>query len=351
MAGSTRFLSACRRERTDRTPIWIMRQAGRYLPEYRALRSRHAMLEVCRTPSLACEATLQPMRRFALDAAILFSDLLIPIEAIGCGFDIVEGRGPVLDRPVRTREAIAGLNASPDLRTVDFTFEAVRMIKTALAKERPDASLIGFTGAPFTVASYIIEGGPSRRFHHTKLLMRSDPRAWASLMDRLADLLGAYLVGQIEAGADAVQVFDSWVGCLSPDEYRRHVLDPTRRVIAAASARGVPVIHFGTMNGTLIEAMAEAGGDVIGADWRMPLDQARARCPGRAVQGNLDPVALFAPQEVLSGMIDEVLAQAGGEPGHVFNLGHGIQPDTPVDSVRFLVEAVHDRTLRDAPAD
>jgi len=348
MPATSRFLRACRSESVDRTPIWIMRQAGRYLPEYRALRERHSMLHLCRTPELACEVTMQPLRRFPLDAAILFSDLLIPIPALGCGFDIVEHRGPVLDRSVRSREDIDALKDPEDLRSLEFAFEAVRLVKAALAKEAPGTPLIGFTGAPFTVASYMIEGGPSRRFAETRKFMHRDPVGWDMLMGRLAALLSEYLVRQIDAGADAVQLFDSWVGVLSPGEYRRHVLEPTRRVIAAASARRVPVIHFGTMNGTLIEAMADAGGDVIGADWRMPLDTARRRCPGRAVQGNLDPIALFAPQEVLSRMIDDVIDQAGGLPGHIFNLGHGILPETPIENVRFLVEAVHDRTARDA---
>ncbi len=342
-----RFLRACSRERVDRTPIWIMRQAGRYLPEYREMRRRHPMLEMCRTPELACEVTLQPLRRFDLDAAILFSDLLIPLFALGIEFDIVEKRGPVLSRAVRDAEAIRALPAEADLRRVDYVFEAVRLIRAALPSTGRDVPLLGFAGAPFTIASYMIEGGPSRDFRETKLLMYRDPAAFELLMQRLADLVIGYVGAQARAGVAAFQLFDSWVGCLSPEDYRRHVFGPTRRVFDETRALGIPSIHFGTMNGTLVDMMAEAGGDVLGADWRLPLDALRSRFLDRAVQGNLDPAALYAPQEVLAQKIDAVLEAAGPEPGHIFNLGHGITPDVPVENVAFLVDTVHARTRRD----
>jgi len=341
-----RFLKACARRSVDRTPVWIMRQAGRYLPEYREMRREHAMLEMCRTPELACEVTLQPLRRFDLDAAILFSDLLIPLFALGVEFDIVEKRGPVLGRAVRDAEAVRALPAEADLRRVDYVFEAVRLIRAALPSTGRDVPLLGFAGAPFTIASYMIEGGPSRDFRQTKLLMYRDPATFDLLMQRLTDLVIGYIEAQARAGVAAVQLFDSWIGCLGPEDYRRHVLAPTRRVFDETRALGIPMIHFGTMTGTLIDLMAEAGGDVLGVDWRLPLDAVRARFPDRAVQGNLDPIALSAPQEVLGRMIDAVLASAGPEPGHIFNLGHGITPEVPVENVQFLVETVHARTQR-----
>ena len=338
-----RFLRACHREPVDCTPVWIMRQAGRYLPEYQAMRARHSMLDICRTPDLARQVTMQPLDRFDLDAAILFSDLLVPLGAVGVDFDIVEGTGPVVERPCRTVDDIRGLS-SPDLDRVGYVFEAVKVIQRELARRERPIPLIGFSGAPFTVASYLVEGGPTRTFRETKLLMYREPQAWNDLLALLSDLLAGYLERQIEAGADAVQVFDSWVGCLSPAEYRAHVMEPTRRVLEAGRRRGVPVIHFGTMNAHLLDLMTEAGGDVIGVDHRLPLELVRRRCPDKAVQGNLDPLALMAPREVLERKIRDVLESAGSAPGHVFNLGHGIMPGTPIDSVRFLVEKVHEMT-------
>lgn len=343
-ASDARFLRACRRQPVDRTPVWIMRQAGRYLPEYRELREKHAMLEICRTPELACEATMQPLRRFDLDAAILFSDLLIPLEALGVRFDIVENKGPVLDHPVRDRASVNALRRPGDLASIGYVFEAVSRIKDAMSREGKRLPLIGFAGAPFTVAAYMIEGGPSRRFVETKLLMRREPDTWADLLDRLADLIVAYLRKQVEAGADAVQVFDSWVGCLGPSEYERHVLPATRKVFEGILGLDVPSIHFGTMNATIFDLAASAGGDVLGVDWRMPLSEARRRQPDRAVQGNLDPVALLGDVGALDRMIDEVLASAGSALGHIFNLGHGILPETPPENVGHLVDAVHQRT-------
>ena len=340
---SWRLVKACRREPVDRTPVWIMRQAGRYLPEYREIRLKHSLLEICRTPELACEVALQPLRRFDLDAAILFSDLLIPVFALGIPFDIVEGRGPVLSSPVRDRDAVRRLKPPGDLKTLDFVPETIRLISAALDSRVP---VIGFAGAPFTIASYLIEGGPSRDFKRTKIFMYEDPEGWADLLERLSDLIIGYLEIQVRAGAAAVQIFDSWVGCLGPEDYRRFVLAPTRRVFEGAARLGVPVIHFATLTATLMDLIAQAGGDVLSVDWRIPLGSLRARFPGRAFQGNLDPLALFAPREVLGRMIDEVLNEAGPMPGHIFNLGHGILPETPPENVAFLIDEVHRRTSK-----
>ncbi len=329
------------RQPVDCTPIWIMRQAGRYLPEYREVRKEHSLLEICRTPELACEVALQPLRRFDLDAAILFSDLLIPISALGLEFDIIEGRGPVLARSVRDREAVRALQPPGDLCELEFVAETIRLIGAALKGRVP---VIGFAGAPFTIASYLVEGGPTREFRQTKLFMYRDPEAWSDLLERLADLVISYADLQVKAGAAAIQIFDSWAGCLSPADYRRFALEPTRRVFDGLKRMGVPAIHFGTMTTSLLDLMAEAGGDVLSVDWRMPLSHVRERYPDRAVQGNLDPIALHAPQPILERMIDEVLIEAGRRPGHIFNLGHGILTETPVENVTFLIRTVHEKT-------
>ncbi len=315
-----------------------MRQAGRYLPEYRELRAQHSLLSLCRDPELACEVAMQPMRRFDLDAAILFSDLLIPVAVLGVEFDIVENRGPVVSRPLRDAAAVAALEKPDRLDRIGYLFETIRLMRHALAGRVP---VLGFAGAPFTLASYLVEGGASRDFRRTRLLMHTQPRVFTDLLERLADLVIACLEAQAEAGAAAVQLFDSWVGCLSPAEYRRHVLPATRRAFEAARRRGLLTIHFGTACTGLLPLMAEAGGDVLGVDWRVPLADVRRVFPDRAVQGNLDPVALLAPAESLAPMIDAVLADAGPAPGHIFNLGHGILPETPVENVSLLVQRVH----------
>ena len=344
-AGTTRFEKACAREPVDCTPVWIMRQAGRYLPEYRALRADHSLLDLCRSPELACEVAMQPLRRFDLDAAILFSDLLIPVFALGIDFDIVEKRGPVLARPLRTRADIDAL-PQPDLRAVGYVFETIRRMRESLAAMGRDVPVLGFTGAPFTVASYLIEGEPTRAFQHTRLLMHREPGTFAALLERLADLAIAYAGEQVRAGVRAVQIFDSWVGCLAPRDYRRHVLAPTRRVFEALRRMGTTSIHFATLGESLLDPMAEAGGDVLSVDWRIPLATVRSKHPDRAVQGNLDPIALTAPLEVLDRMVRDVLDDAGPAPGHVFNLGHGIQPDASIDNVLRLVDSVHELTRR-----
>jgi uroporphyrinogen decarboxylase len=339
------FLAACRREPTGITPVWLMRQAGRFLPEYRAIRERLSFLELCKSPEVAAEVTLLPVERLGVDAAILFADILLIVEPMGVGLEFSRGEGPVIRRPVRSAADVERL-AEPDPRdTVPFVFETVRRVRAALAGRVP---LIGFAGAPFTVASYLCEGGASRDYLVTKRLMHADPGAWHALLGRLARVVARYLNGQIAAGVQAVQLFDSWVGCLAPDDYRALVLPHTRAVIQAL-APGVPVIHFGTGTAGLLEAMREAGGDVIGLDWRVSLGAAWARLgPGVAVQGNLDPAALFAPPSEIRRRVAAILGEAGGRPGHIFNLGHGVLPDTPVDHVRAMVDAVHELGRRPA---
>jgi uroporphyrinogen decarboxylase len=334
------FLRACRREPVERTPVWFMRQAGRYMAEYRALRERHGMLTLCRTPELAVEVTLQPVRALGVDAAILFSDILLPLAPMGIPFDFQAGEGPVIERPVRSRADIERLRAFEPREDLGMVLEAIRLLRRAL-----DVPLIGFAGAPFTLASYAIEGGHSSQFALTKRLMYEEPEAWHALAARFAAVVGEYLVAQVEAGAQAVQLFDSWVGILDEDDYRAFALPHTRAIFDRLRGTGVPTIHFGTTTGHLLRAQREAGGDVIGVDWRTPLDEGWERA-GRdaAVQGNLDPTALLGPRDRLLGKVDEVLRRAAGRPGHVFNLGHGILPTTPVDNVRAVVEHVRART-------
>jgi len=341
---STRFLRACRREPTDRTPVWLMRQAGRFLPEYRALRARHGFLELCKTPALAAEVTLLPIRRFPVDAAILFADILLVLEPMGVGLEFAKGDGPVIARPVRTGADVAGLARVPVDTALAFVLETIARVRTELAGRVP---LIGFAGAPFTLASYLVEGRGSRHYVHTKSLMYREPAAWHTLMAHLADVTVEYVRAQVGAGAQAVQLFDSWVGCLGPDDYREYVLPHMRRALGAIAAFGVPVIHFGTGTGALLELMRDAGGDVIGLDWRVDLGDAWDRLgPRVGVQGNLDPVALFAPPDAIRRQVARILARAGGRPGHVFNLGHGVLPETPVEHVAAVVDAVHELSAR-----
>jgi len=337
------FLDACRRRPTGFTPVWLMRQAGRYLPEYRALRSRFGFLELCKNPEAAAEVTLLPVERLAVDAAILFADILLVAEPMGVGLEFARGEGPTIHRPVRSAADVGRLAEPDPIETLSFVFETVRRVRAALADRIP---LIGFAGAPFTVASYLVEGGASRDYLETKRLMYADPDAWHALLALLARTTARYLNGQIAAGAQAVQLFDSWVGCLAPDDYRAYVLPHSRAVIQALTP-GVPVIHFGTGTAGLLEAFREAGGDVIGLDWRVDLGQAWARVGHDvAVQGNLDPVALLAPPEAIRQRVRAILDRAGGRPGHVFNLGHGVLPQTPVDHVRAMVDAVHELSAR-----
>lgn len=320
-----RFLKAARGEATDRTPVWFMRQAGRYLPEYQALRKRHTILEICGTPELAAEVTLQPLKRFPdLDAAIIFSDILVVPQQMGATVEFRSGEGPAIE---------ADLEALRPFEPFAPVVEAIRIVK-----RESDKPLIGFAGGPFTLASYLIEGGPSKNYLKTKSLMHTP--AWEPLMTKLADAAAAHLRAQVEAGADAVQLFDSWIGVLSPEDYRRHVLPHANSIFERVN--GVPRIHFGTGTAALLELMKRAGGDVIGVDWRTNLDDARRRLDGMPVQGNLDPAALFAPPDALLRSVDDVLAR-GGAAGHIFNLGHGVLPDTPIDSIAAVIERVHAR--------
>lgn len=320
------------------TPVWFMRQAGRYMSEYRALRARHSLLELCRTPDLATAVTLQPVNQIEVDAAILFSDLLLPLEPLGLSFDFVQGEGPQLDRPLEGPADIDALRDFDPREALAHVLETIRLVQRELAGRVP---LIGFAGAPFTLASYAIEGGHSNNFAKTKALMYGHPEAWHRLCARLSTMVGDYLLAQIEAGVNAVQVFDSWVGALNASDYREFVLPHTRQIFETVGSR-VPTIHFGTGTSTLLELLREAGGDVIGVDWRIPLDEAWRRIGGdRAVQGNLDPTLLLGPTERLLERTTDVLARAGGRPGHIFNLGHGILPSTPLEHVQLLAHFVH----------
>ncbi len=333
----SRLLKALRREPVDATPVWFMRQAGRYMAEYREVRRKHPILEICRTAELAAEVTLQPIRRFpGLDAAIIFSDILLVLGPMGIQVEFVQNEGPAIRNPLATEadvEALRPVEPERDLRPV---LDAIR-----IAKRELKVPLLGFAGAPFTLASYMVEGGPSRDYARTRALMKTP--AWPKLMAKLADAVAAHLNAQAAAGADAVQLFDSWVGSLTPGEYREHVLPHSRRILAAMN---VPSIHFGTQTWDLLELMRDAGGTALGVDWRMPLDEAWARIGDRAIQGNLDPAALLGAADHLLLRADEVLRRAGGRPGHIFNLGHGILPETPPENVAALIEHVHLRTRK-----
>ena len=317
-----------------------MRQAGRSLPEYRALRGDGSILDALHQPELATEITLQPVRRYGVDAAILFSDIVVPVAAIGFGVEVQAGRGPVIEHPFRGADDLRRLRPLEPELDIPWVLETVRMVVKDL-----DIPLVGFAGAPFTVASYLIEGGASRDYAKTKLLMHREPATWAALVDRLADLALMALRAQVEAGAAAVQLFDSWAGVLSPADYRRYVLPATTKVLSGLADLDVPRIHFGVGTGELLGLMAEAGADVVGVDWRVPLDEARQRVgPNRAIQGNLDPVICLAPWEVVADAARSVLTQAGPGPGHIFNLGHGVLPATNPDILSRLVDLVHTET-------
>ena len=340
MNSLTRFLNACRRQPVDVTPVWFMRQAGRYMAEYRAIREKYSLLEIVQQPELAAEVTLQPVRAFDVDAAILFADILLPLKPLGIDFGFYKGEGPRIHNPVRTREDVARLRPLIPEESLAHVLEAIRLVRAELDGKKP---LIGFTGAPFTVASYAIEGGPSKDYRTTKLMMYTAPDLWHDFMEKLSDALAAYIRAQIRAGAQAAQMFDSWIGALSPQDYAEYVLPYSRKVLQTAQAEGVPVIHFGTGTAALLPLMREAGGDVIGLDWRVPLDEGwRTIGYDRAVQGNLDPVALFAPPEVLREKVYDVLRRAEGRPGHIFNLGHGILQHTPPEHVKAVVEFVRE---------
>ncbi len=340
---TSRFLRAARRLPTDCTPIWLMRQAGRYMAEYRAIRAQHAMLEVIRTPELAAEITLQPINAFDLDAAIIFADILPPLIGMGLELEFVKGEGPVIHNPIERTYDIDLLATPPATESLGFTLEAVRLVTRELAGR--GIPLIGFAGAPFTLASYAIEGGSSKSYAKTKAMMYTEPAAWKRLMDKLVTVQADYLLQQAKAGAAALQVFDSWAGALSRDDYRRYVQPYNTRLFEMIARAGVPTVNFSTKTSAYIEEVAACGGDVIGVDWQLPLDEMWLRIGHeRAIQGNLEPVALFAPWRELQPRVDAILDQAAGRPGHIFNLGHGILPQTPVDTVRRLVDYVHERT-------
>ncbi|MET8338059.1 uroporphyrinogen decarboxylase [Streptosporangium canum] len=336
------FLRACRRLPVSRTPVWFMRQAGRSLPEYRAVRGEVPMLTACATPELIVEITMQPVRRYGVDAAIFFSDIVVPLKAIGIDLDIKPGVGPVVAEPIRDAAAIETLRPI-EPGDVSYVTEAVR----ALTGELGPTPLIGFAGAPFTLASYLIEGGPSKNHDHTKAMMYGEPRLWHAMMERLTAITLEFLRIQIAAGASAVQLFDSWVGAVAPEDYREFVLPHTSRIFAGLADLDVPRIHFGVGTGELLALLGEAGADVVGVDWRVPLDEAARRVgPGKALQGNLDPATLFAPWEVVERRAGDILARGAKAEGHIFNLGHGVPPGADPDQLARLTDFVHRTSAR-----
>lgn len=339
-----RFLKACRREEVDCTPVWLMRQAGRYMPEYMEIRQKYDFLTMCKTPDLAAEVTLQPVNRLGVDAAILFADILLPLEGMGIELAFAKNEGPVISNPVRTKDDVQKIRILEAEEATPYVLDAIRLIRKELEGRVP---LIGFSGAPFTIASYIIEGGGSRDYKNCKSMMWQAPDVWDSLMKKISEVLLKYLKAQIKAGAQAVQMFDSWVGALSPDDYEQYVLPHSKYVLDGLRDEGVPVIHFANNASSMLELVAAAGGDVIGLDWRINLDDAWQRVGyDRAVQGNLDPFTLFAPPRVIEEKVRKILDMAGNRPGHIFNLGHGINKETPVEHAIALVEAVHKYSRR-----
>ncbi|MBV6432925.1 MAG: Uroporphyrinogen decarboxylase [Bryobacteraceae bacterium] len=336
---NSRFLDACRRRPTDVRPVWFMRQAGRYMKQYRDLRARHTILEICKRPDLAAAVTLQPVEALDVDAAIIFADLLLPVEPMGLKLEFISGEGPSIDNPVRTSHDVDTLSIS-NTDELAYVGEAIQIVARALGGKVP---VIGFVGAPFTLASYMIEGGPSRTFLRTKQLMYRDEVLWRRLMGKIVDVLGPFALMQVGAGARAIQVFDSWVGALGPDDYVRYVAPYSRALIERIRSSSVPVIHFGTGAAGFFKELHAAGGDVMGVDWRINIDQAWMDISYRsAVQGNLDPAVLFAPLPELKARVHELLKRTGTRPGHIFNLGHGILPETPVDNVKAVVQIVRD---------
>lgn len=337
------FLAACRREPTSYTPIWLMRQAGRYMEDYRKLRAQYDFLDLCKRPDLAAEITVTPVERLGVDAAILFADILLVLEPMGVGLEYSKGDGPVIHRPVRNGKDVDGLKHFDPERELSFVYDAVKKIRKALGNKVP---LIGFAGAPFTLACYLIEGSGSRNYVHTKKLFYNAPEAWKRLMERLAKVVAEYLNCQIAAGAQAVQLFDSWAGCLTPPDYEKYAAPHTKAVIDAL-APGVPVIHFSTGTAGALKQIRAAGGDVIGLDWRINLNEGWATVGHDvAIQGNFDPVALFASPKEIKLRAADILHRAAGHPGHIFNLGHGVLPETPVENVIALVDAVHELSAR-----
>lgn len=342
LLSGARFLRACLRRPVDRTPVWFLRQAGRYMAEYREVRKHHSLIEICKQPELAAEVTITAAEKLGVDAAIIFADLLLPLEPMGLPFSFQAGEGPVLERPIRTADDVLALRTD---RAENLAYVA-RAIEKVAAHFRDRLGVIGFCGAPFTLASYMIEGGSSRNFLETKKFMYAEPDAWRMLLDKLLSVLLDFCRLQVQAGADVLQIFDSWVGSLAPSDYRQFVFEATERLVRSVQQLGVPVIYFGVETTGLLPQMAATGADVLGLDWRQPLDQAwRAVGHTRAVQGNLDPLTLFAPPELLAARVREILTLAHGRPGHIFNLGHGILPGTPVENVQAVVKLVHEFVL------
>jgi uroporphyrinogen decarboxylase len=340
----TRFVRACLRKPVDRTPVWFLRQAGRYMQEYREVRKHHTLVEICKQPDLAAEVTITAAEKLGVDAAIIFADLLLPLEPMGLDFEFQAGEGPVVHHPVRTAEDVKALRTD---RAGDLEYVALAIQKVA-AHFKDRLGIIGFCGAPYTLASYMIEGGGSRNYIETKRLMYGNTAAWRSLLDKIILVLTEYCRQQVQAGADVIQIFDSWVGSLALSDYRDYAFEASKRLVRAVQAMGVPVIYFGVETAGLLTDMAATGADVIGLDWRQPLDQGwRAVGHGHAVQGNLDPITLFAPPELIELRVKEILRAANGRPGHIFNLGHGIVPNTPVENVQAVVRMVREFRLQE----
>lgn len=349
VANGSRFIRACLRRPVDRTPVWFLRQAGRYMPEYMAVRKHHSLLQICRSPDVAAEVTITAAERLGVDAAIIFADLLLPFTPMGVDFEFVNGEGPVVHQPIRTREQIAALRTDR-ADELNYVAKAIEKVAKHFAPPRADGDqlgIIGFIGAPFTLASYMIEGGSSRNYVETKKIMYGDPSAWSLLCEKLITVLVEYAQQQVQAGADVIQIFDSWAGALCVSDYRQFVLPITKELVQRVQALGVPVIYFGVDTASLLSTMREMGADVLGLDWRVPLDEGwRLAGPHTAVQGNLDPIALFAPEDLLYQRVKEVLDAAANRNGHIFNLGHGIVPGTPVDAVINVARWVKELSLR-----
>jgi uroporphyrinogen decarboxylase len=343
----SRFVKACKAQPVDRTPVWFMRQAGRYMPEYRAVRKQYSLVEICKRPQVAAEVTITAAEVLGVDAAIIFADLLLPLEVMGLPFHFAAGEGPVIEKPVRKQEDVARLRTD-QASELGYVSEAVRLVCNYFGSRLP---VIGFCGAPFTLASYIVEGGASRNYLHTKKMMYSSPSLWDELLRKLVAVAGEYAAEQVRAGADAIQIFDSWVGCLSVEDYRRYVLPRTSELVRTLQKTGAPIIYFGTETTALLPSMKQTGAEVIGLDWRVPLDEGwRILGDQGAVQGNLDPALLFADWEEAKSQAADILRRAGGRPGHIFNLGHGILPGTPVQNVKALAQFVQEHSTKTAPA-
>jgi uroporphyrinogen decarboxylase len=340
-APQSRFVLACKAQPVDRTPVWFMRQAGRYMAEYRAVRKQYSLIEICKRPEVAADVTITAAEALGVDAAIIFADLLLPLEVMGLPFHFSAGEGPVIEKPLREKEHVEALRTD---RAADLGYvsEAVKLVVKHFGSQLP---VIGFCGAPFTLASYMIEGGGSRNYVHAKKMMYSSPAVWDELLRKLVAVTGEYAAEQVRAGADTIQIFDSWVGCLSVEDYRRYVLPRTTELVKNLQKTGVPIIYFGTDSATLLPSMSETGAEVIGLDWRIPLDDGwKAVGTKHAVQGNLDPVLLFAEWKELKSRAEDILRRAAGRPGHIFNLGHGILPETPVDNVKALAKFVQEHS-------